>query len=426
MYCEPTWPKVGRQRTLRVVSQGVIPTITEEGCQIVVVSNSCGHFAPTATYSVGMFSRSFQAIEGGLKVVRDGVAQLARLVPKGNMHSMLTAALSSVVDMKNSFSSSNVLTGEVVEEYTHYTDATIQDQPKKRRKYATTESKEDLDAFRPREFQCLCGKQLDNETQLTNHQKDKHVHVYQCELCGKEFKKGRSAWNHYLREMGLFRYKCDVEGCEWQGTNEYGSYMGHLVNQHDEAEPENWPYKCPNRSKGCKVFIQQKRFFKPHVDICNERHDDKKNCPGCKKQFTTRPSLLKHFACYHDGDEYQEMRYMYKCPHKNCKAYGKYFTHQPGLREHVVVQHGNGYWDRKGEDIKPLFVVDTDEIERRIKECYEYYSLPENAEKKPRARKRKSAAAGKDGGSGQKKAKGGDDPAGGGEPGNVEPGGDDD
>jgi len=416
---EPTYPKVGRKVTLKIASKGVIESHTDEACQLIVASNTNGHYCPTSTYSVAMFSRSLDTINAGLDIARDGLSHLSRVVPKGALNNTLTSSLNCILDMRKSCHSINPLTGNIDEQFSHFTESSKEDQPKKRRKYATEGEEEDLDAFRPKRFQCLCGKQLGSEDELTNHQKDNHVNEFQCLYCPKTFKKGRSAWNHYLRENGLFKYKCTHAECTWGGTNEYGSYIGHLVNQHEEPIPDDWPWKCENEN--CKVFLQQRRFVEPHKRICDQRHAEPLNCPGCKKKFTTRPSLLKHFACYHDGEDFQARKYMYKCLHKNCRQYGKYFTQQPSLREHVLTDHGNGVWDKMIEKVKPLFVIHEAEIEDRIKQCYEYYNLPEN-QQPTRKRRRGSKSKSKDG-EPDPANPAGDDPAGGSTGGEGDPAG---
>jgi hypothetical protein len=140
-------------------------------------------------------------------------------------------------------------------------------------------------------FQCkVCGKDFKHAESLRNHM-DGHENKprYKCEYCGKAFFNLSNYKTHLYRHTEPDRFKCTV--C----FERYGSAKSlreHFMLKHENLEDKEKMH-CP--FDGCEKFFYLKNLLTAHVRRVHfKREESPQPCPYCKYVANSKKNIQRH------------------------------------------------------------------------------------------------------------------------------------
>ena len=154
----------------------------------------------------------------------------------------------------------------------------------------------------------FCSKKLSSVTHLKNHIRKLHLHqtAHKCKLCNKFFSEASTLRRHlpvHDDKSTKFRCMVKVQKKEKGPLEECGKEFpsqGKLQDHQDVHVQEK--LQC----EFCKKSVSKRqRGLKEHQDSCDQNPNRKPNsvCRLCRKEFTKRKSMLRHFRGAHPGQD---------------------------------------------------------------------------------------------------------------------------
>ena len=150
------------------------------------------------------------------------------------------------------------------------------------------------------------------------------VKKYECEHCGKEFKRKDHLKKHMANkhDIGVVWHNC--EHCNYKAKSA-GNLKKHMANKHDIGVV--W-HNCEH----CNYKAKEAANLKKHLAMVHDINVVWYNCEHCNKRFKDSGNLKNHMANVHDVDVK-----WHHCEHCNYK------TKEAGnLKQHVAHVHDIG------------------------------------------------------------------------------------
>ena len=154
----------------------------------------------------------------------------------------------------------------------------------------------------------FCNKKLSSVTHLKNHRRKLHLRqtAHKCSLCNKFFSEAFTLRRHIpMYDKAAQKFKCNVkvqkkkDGPQEECGKEFPSQGKLLDHQDVHAQAK---LQC----KFCKKPVSKRqRGLNEHQESCDQNPNRKPNsvCRLCRKEFTKRKSMLRHFRSAHPGED---------------------------------------------------------------------------------------------------------------------------
>ncbi|CAH1116216.1 unnamed protein product [Phaedon cochleariae] len=135
----------------------------------------------------------------------------------------------------------------------------------------------------------ICQKSFTTKGSLKNH---KAVHsderLFQCEQCAKTFKTNRRLYSHKFSHATEQKFQCEICLQKFRVKQ----YLKYHMTKHSTLKP----FRCTI----CSKRFKHKKSYEKHMNSNKHKiREDEHDCDFCDDSFTTRDSLLDHFASVH-------------------------------------------------------------------------------------------------------------------------------
>ena len=154
----------------------------------------------------------------------------------------------------------------------------------------------------------FCNEKLSSVTHLKNHIRKLHLPqtAHKCNLCNKFFSEASTLRRHMpMHDKAAQKFKCNVKVQKKKDgpLEEYGKEFpsqGKLLDHQDVHA------QAKLQCKFCKKPVSKRqRGLNEHQESCDQNPNRKPNsvCKLCRKEFTKRKSMLRHFRSAHPGED---------------------------------------------------------------------------------------------------------------------------
>ena len=119
-----------------------------------------------------------------------------------------------------------------------------------------------------------------------------------CSTCNCNFSTKRAIKQHIRGQYkGDFKYKCDIEGCKFKGTDSKDAYNVHKVNAHKRKAKKT--FTCTK----CQKVFPGKGDLQKHTKRGLCQIPKNFECDICHRSCKTKAYLTNHVRCHAEGVE---------------------------------------------------------------------------------------------------------------------------